>query len=142
MPKGAIHMRLDLKAIAYAIWAPFISWLVVVIIVAFGGHQPGVVCVTPVAWLLALWVGLRCVASSRSPLKSGRLLEAALAGGIFGMLQGVLFAVVVPFMGSIQPEEQQKATLMKVVMVVLGAIVSAVLSMAIGATQERRRTTK
>lgn len=135
-------MKLDLKAIVSAIWLPFIVWAAAVFGVAFGARQPGVVCATPVAWLMALWVGLRSVAYSRSAQKSSRLTEAALAGGVFGLLQGVLFLVVMPLMGSIQPEERQKAMVISVVMIMLGAIVSAVLSMAIGASLERKRTVK
>jgi len=91
---------------------------------------------------MSLWVGLRSVAYSRSAQKSSRLTEAGLAGGIFGLLQGVLFLVIMPLMGSIQAEEKQKAILMSVVMIVFGTLVSAVLSMAIAASLERRRTTR
>ncbi len=133
--------RFDFIAIVKAIWVPFVSWLSAVLIVTFAG-QPGVVCITPVAWLMALWVGLRSVAYSRSAQKSSRLTEAGLAGGIFGLLQGVLFLVIMPLMGSIQAEEKQKAILMSVVMIVFGTLVSAVLSMAIAASLERRRTTR
>ncbi len=133
--------RFDFIAIVKAIWVPFVSWLSAVLIVTFAG-QPGVVCITPVAWLMSLWVGLRSVAYSRSAQKSSRLTEAGLAGGIFGLLQGVLFLVVMPLMGSIQAEEKQKAILMSVVMIVFGTLVSAVLSMAIAASLERRRTTR
>lgn len=133
---------MNLKNIGTAIWLPFAVWAGAVIGVAFGGRQPGVVCATPMAWLLALWVGLRCAAYSRSAQKSSRLVEAALAGGIFGLLQGILFAVVAPFMGSIKAEEQQKALFLSIAMIVLGAVISAVLSIAIAASQERRRTAK
>ena len=133
---------MDLRVIVKAVWLPFVVWLVAVLVVAFGGRQPGVVCVTPMAWLMAIWVGLRSVAYTRSAEKPSRLIEAALAGGIFGLLQGVLFAVIAPFMGNITPEERQKALLLTIVMIVLGALVAAVLSLAIASTQERRRSAK
>jgi hypothetical protein len=62
-----------------------------------------------------------------------------LAGGIFGLLQGVLFTAIVPFMGEIKANEQQKAVVLAVVMIGVGAIISAVFSVAIAASQERRR---
>jgi len=133
-------MKLDFKAIVNAIWLPFVIWLMAVIAVAFGGRQPGVVCATPMAWLLALWVGLRCAARSGSAQRSSRLNEAALAGAVFGLLQGILFTLIAPFMGSIQPGERQKAMLISVIMILLGAIVSAVLSIALAASVERKRT--
>jgi hypothetical protein len=132
----------DLKNVGKAIWPPFVVWAGAVIGVAFVGRQPGVVCATPMAWGLALWVGLRCAAYSRSVQKSSRLIEAALAGGILGLLQGVLFLAIMPLMGPIKVDERQKAILLSVVMIVLGTVISAVLSMAIAASMERRRTAK
>jgi hypothetical protein len=41
-------------------------------------------------------------------------------------------------MGEIKTNEQQKAIVLAVVMVVLGSVISAVFSMAIAASQERR----
>ena len=133
-PKG-----LDFKAMLRAVLPPFILWAAVVLLVSFGARQPGVVCVTPFAWVLACWVGMSCVAGSRSGRKATLLTEAALAGGLFGLLQGLLFAAVVPFMG-VRPEEQQKSLVMSLVVIVVGAIVAALLSMAVGAAQAKRRT--
>lgn len=133
---------MDIRNIGKAILLPFAFWLVAVLGVTFGARQPGVVLATPMAWLLALWVGLRCAAYTRSVWKSARLTEAALAGGIFGLLQGLLFIAITPLMGPIQAEERQKAVLLGVVMTILGAVISAGLSLAIAASQERRRTVK
>src|SRR5688572_7420885 len=90
---------LDGSAIWRSVVPPFMIWAAAVISISFVGRQPGVVCVTPMAWLLACWVGLSCVARSRSGAKRSRLTEAGLAGGILGLLQGLLFAAVAPFMG-------------------------------------------
>jgi hypothetical protein len=133
---------LDFRAIGYAVWQPFILWAAAVIVVAFFGRQPGVVCVTPVAWFMACWVGLTCVSRSRSGQKAARLTEAGLAGAILGLLQGLLFAAFVSFIGIIRPDERQKAVFMILAMIVLGTVVSAVLSIAVGAAQDRRRTVK
>ena len=86
----------------------FAPWLAAVLLVTWAGY-PGVVCVTPLAWLLALRVGLRCAVVSRSPKSSQRMLEAALAGGFFGFLQGVLFLLIAPRMGPISSSEQGSA---------------------------------
>ena len=134
-----ISKGLDWRAIWKAALRPFILWAAVVIVVSFVRRQPGVICATPVAWLLACWVGILCVALSRSVEKAARLTEAGLAGGIFGLLQGLLFAALAPFMGSIKPDERQKAVLLSVAMIVIGAIVSALVSMAVGARQDRRQ---
>jgi hypothetical protein len=135
-------MSLDFVAMLRASLPPFIVWAAVVLFVTFVGHQPGVVCVTPMAWLLACWVGMACVARSRSELKSALLAEAALAGGALGLLQGLLFLFVAPYMGEIKPEERQKMLLLSVGMVVVGMVVSALLSTAVGAAQARKRASK
>jgi hypothetical protein len=132
--------KFDAMSVLKAIWLPFLSWTVAVLVVSFGGKQPGVVCATPMAWFMALWVGLRAAAYTRSPTRGARLMEAALAGGVFGLLQGVLFTAIAPFMGEIRADEQRKAIVLAIVMLVLGAVISAVFSVAIAASQERRRT--
>jgi hypothetical protein len=131
--------KFDAMSVLRAIWLPFLSWTVAVLVVSFGGKQPGVVCATPMAWFMALWVGLRSAAYTRSETKGARLVEAALAGGLFGFLQGVLFTAIVPFMGEIKANEQQKAIVLVIVMLVLGAVICAAFSTAIAASQERRR---
>ncbi|MGH9941839.1 MAG: hypothetical protein ACRD9R_05685 [Pyrinomonadaceae bacterium] len=133
--------KLDFSAMLRAVLPPFITWATAVIFVSFVGRQPGVVCVTPVAWLMACWVGVSCVARSRSESKSALLTEAGLAGGVLGLLQGVLFAAIVPFMG-VRPDEQQKSMILSGVMIAVGALVSAVLSAAVGAAAANRRAAK
>lgn len=135
-------MRIDFGAVLRSALPPFIVWAAVVFFVTFVGHQPGVVCVTPVAWLLACWVGMACVARSRNGRKSALLAEAALSGGALGLLQGLLFLLVAPYMGEIKPEEWQKMLLLSVGMVVVGAAVSALLSTAVGAAQAGKRAAK
>src|SRR5512141_2015185 len=78
---------LDLRVILLAPLRQFVPWLASVLFVTWAGY-PGVICVTPVAWLIALRVGLVCASQSSSPLPSQRLREAALAGAWFGLLQG------------------------------------------------------
>lgn len=116
----------------------FVPWLAVVLLVTFAG-QPGVVCVTPLAWLIALRVGNICVTRSRSQLASRRLTEAALAGGLFGLLQGVLFGVITPFMGPIQDDEWTRAIALILIMIAIGTFVGAGLSFFTAYLNEQRR---
>ena len=48
---------------------------------------PGVICMTPLAWLLALPTGVRCVLNSRSDGTRVLLREAALAGVGLGLIE-------------------------------------------------------
>jgi len=118
---------LDLRAILLVALQQFAPWLVSVLIVTWAGY-PGVVCVTPLAWLLALRVGLGCVARSKSVEARRRLQEAALAGGVFGLLQGLLFLFIVPRMGPVQPSEQASATAIALAMMLFGILAGAGLS--------------
>jgi hypothetical protein len=116
----------------------FAPWLATVLVVTWAGY-PGVVCVTPLAWLLALRVGLACAAQSTRPRPAQRLQEAALAGGVFGLLQGVLFWIIVPRLGEIKASEQVSATLLSVSMIVVGVLAGAVLAAFTARAVERRR---
>ena len=71
-----------------------------VAITLFG--YPGVVCMTPAAWLLAVPVGLRVSHESRS---TGRqlLTEAFLGGALLGLVQGLLLGVVMALSPIVDP---------------------------------------
>lgn len=116
----------------------FVPWLVVVLLITVAG-QPGVVCVTPMAWLLALRVGNIVAWRSRSVQSSRRLTEAALAGGFFGILQGILFAVVTPFMGPIQADEWTKTIVLMLIIFIVGTFAGAGLSFFTAYLNEQRR---
>jgi hypothetical protein len=133
---------LDLRTVVYALRLPFLCWFSAVIVVAIGGRQPGVVCITPLAWLMSLWVGLRAVAYTQSPERSVRLKEATVAGSCLGFLQGVLFIAIAPMMGGIKHEEMQRAIVLSVLMIFFGIVVCGGLSCATAATQEKHRVTK
>ncbi len=109
-----------------------------VLIVMWSGY-PGVVCVTPMAWLLALRVGNICVAHSKSEQTSRRLLEAALAGGILGFLQGILFTVIIPLMGPIQANERTKTIVLILILLIVGVLAGAALSFFTAFLNEQRR---
>ena len=130
--------RLDLRVILETPLRQFVPWLAIVLLVTFAG-QPGVVCITPMAWLIALRVGNICVTRSRSQLSSRRLTEAALAGGLFGFLQGVLFGVISPLMGPIQADEWTRAIVLILIMIAMGVFVGAGLSLFTAYLNEQRR---
>jgi hypothetical protein len=130
--------RLDFKVIFGVPLALFVPWLAGVLVVTWAGY-PGVVCVTPVAWLLALRVGIICVRRSTSVTSSRRVLEAALAGGVFGLLQGLLFIVIVPRMGEIKASEQASAMMISAAMLVFGILAGAALSAFTASQTERRQ---
>lgn len=129
--------RLDPRTIVMIPLRQFAPWLVMVLIVVAAGY-PGVVCVTPMAWLIALRVGNLCAARSRSEQSSRRLIEAALAGGILGLLQGILFLVIMPFMGPYRADEITKTIVLTLLMLLVGIFAGAVLSFFTAYMTERR----
>jgi membrane associated rhomboid family serine protease len=131
-------VKLDWRTVTWVSLSQFAPWLAVVLLATWGGY-PGAVCVTPLAWLIALRVGLVSVERSRSAESGQRLLEAALGGALFGLLQGLLFWVIVPRMGPILPSEQAQATGLVVVMALGGMVFGAVLALFTGYLREQRR---
>jgi hypothetical protein len=130
--------KLDLRTVIETPIRQFIPWLASVVLVTLAGY-PGVVCVTPMAWLIALRVGNVCTARSRSETSTNRLIEAALAGGIIGFLQGVLFIVIVPLMGPIQADEQANTVILSLLMLGIGMAAGAGLSFFTAFLNEQRR---
>jgi hypothetical protein len=131
-------VNLDVRLILETAIRQFVPWLGGVLLVTWAGY-PGVVCVTPMAWLIALQVGNVCATKSKSTISSNRLFEAALAGGLLGLLQGILFMVVVPAMGSIRPEEEANMGALTAIMVVAGVFIGAALSFFTAFLNEQRK---
>ena len=132
-PKG-----LDLRVIIEIPLRQFAWWLVIVLLVTVAGY-PGVVCVTPMAWLIALRVGNLVALRSLSELSSRRLTEAALAGGLLGLLQGILFGIISPFMGPIQADEWTRTIILIIGMLIVGTLIGAGLAYTTAYLIEQKR---
>lgn len=131
-------INLDVRLVLETAIRLFVPWLGAVLLVTWAGY-PGVVCLTPLAWLTALQVGNVCVVKSRSAASSTRLFEAAWAGGLLGLLHGILFIVVVPAMGSIRPEEEANMGLLTIIMLVAGILAGTLLSLSTAFLNEQRK---
>jgi hypothetical protein len=78
----------DSRAVTLSLFLPMLYWTGAVVAISLLGY-PGVICMTPLAWLLALPLGLRLTHESKS-IGDRLLLEAAAAGAMLGLWQGVL----------------------------------------------------
>ena len=83
---------MDKQGVSAALFLPLLTWTGAVLMLVMLGY-PGVIWLTPPAWLLALPVGLRL---RREPgaqrFQPGELRrQAALAGGLLGLGQLILF---------------------------------------------------
>jgi MFS family permease len=130
---------LDTRVIFETPLRQFVPWLAMVLLITWAGY-PGVVCVTPMAWLIALRVGNLAVARSRSETSSRRLTEAALAGAVLGLLQGLLFAAIISLLQPINPDERTRTVVLTLIMIAVGIFAGAGLSFFTAYFNERRRT--
>jgi hydrogenase-4 membrane subunit HyfE len=101
---------MDWSAILNASIRTFIFWAIVITLITWKG-APGVLCITPIAWLLAAWVAKLYLSRTRSH-PSQWVKEAALAGGLFGLLQGALFVVLGQVLMPLSPGEQANMLLL------------------------------
>ncbi len=115
----AIHVSAFMRTLI----APLIVWGVAVVTIT-GAGQPGVVCVTPIAWLLALWCGGRYVTlSDGQPDRVG----PPLLGATLGLCLGVIFALVGALAMPVDPSEVGKSLALTAIMIAGGIVVCAVL---------------
>jgi hypothetical protein len=132
----------DLGVIARAVSAPLLLWTIVIGFAAWRGY-PGAACMTPMAWLLGCWVGLKCAEHSRSP-RGRRVTEAFIAGALLGLGQGVLFYIVQRLLltpASAPPDEVQKALILSLGILIFGALFNGLFSMGTAALRNRRGAT-
>ncbi|HEX2981556.1 MAG TPA: hypothetical protein VHO48_14915 [Anaerolineaceae bacterium] len=87
-------VRYDWSAIFQAVWLPMLFWVVAVGGATLAGF-PGVICITPLSWLMGINVGQRSVQFSRNLDTIRKLKEAAIGGVLLGAFNGLLAALVV-----------------------------------------------
>ncbi len=135
LPQPQTPSRLDLGAVLGALWLPLLVWVVSLAAFLLSGF-PGVLCVTPLAWTLAVPAGAIAVRRSRGLQP---LLEAGLAGGALGLAQALLFALVSVLLLPVKPGEAP-GTLLTTAGIGLGGVTGcAVLALAAGAWSRRSR---
>lgn len=116
---------------------PLIYWVIVVVLVTLFGY-PGVVLMTPLAWLLALIVGRDCVLRADDPRGPAALVGAAGGGALFGLALGVVFAVASLALGGVAPDEEHGLRVLTLVVTAAGAVGCAVLATGMGLLVRRR----
>ncbi|MFN8595990.1 MAG: hypothetical protein U0559_07385 [Anaerolineae bacterium] len=115
----AIHLSAFLRTLL----APLIAWSVAVVSIT-GAGQPGVVCMTPLAWLLATWCGVQYVRLSGGEADR---FGAPLLGAILGLCLGLIFTLVSTLAMPVDPSEVGKMWVLTTIMIVGGIIVCAAL---------------
>jgi hypothetical protein len=117
-------------------------WGAIVLLVTYAG-QPGVVCMTPMAWLLALPAGWNYVVFAQGQPGRQPFVAGAILGAILGLLYGMLFFGVSAYSmpAGPDPSEAAKAQNVALFMIGAGAVIAALLSgfMAYRAAALQRR---
>jgi len=130
------YNNLDRRAIVGVAGALFAAWAALVIVFSLRG-QPGVVCITPVAWLLAAVAGRGALNFTRSTEPGARRAEAGVAGALLGGLQGMLLTVMLQLNGELASNERLTVALLGVAATAGGLIVCALIAFVTAALAER-----
>ncbi len=82
------------RAVSAGLFLPLLYWVGAVTAISMFGY-PGVVCITPAAWLLALPVGMR-IGREIAPGADDRSIttSALAAGAMLGLFQALLLAAM------------------------------------------------
>ncbi len=128
-PNSSIQLSVLLRTLAWplTLWGIIVAALLV-------ARQPGVVCITPMAWLLSLVCGRQYIFLSGGRRGRSPLLGPALSGAVLGLCMSILFIVVstVDMAPGSAPGEAGKAILLDAVLGVAGILVCAALSAFMG----------
>ncbi len=129
-------VNFDILTMGRSLISPLIFWGVAVGGAALSGY-PGVVCLTPLAWLLALLVGRYCTLYSTGKNPAG---EAALAGGIMGLIFGLIAVGLSAATMPIEADEQANARILALIVICGGMIAGVVIAFIGGKLYRRHRS--
>ena len=111
---------------------PLVVGLPMMILPTLAGF-PGVACVTPIFWLLALLVGGYCAERSEN-----HLADAALGGVVLGLVLGAVSSVIFVFAFEVAPSERPQTALFSAIMAVGGMIACTLFATAFAAIASNR----
>ncbi len=126
MSRSALR-HFDRRAMLKALWQPLALWSAAVVAVSLIG-QPTVVCITPLAWLLAIPVGQQVVERSRNRYRQRSLVEAALCGGLLGLYQGLLFLLVGYITPGMTAQDRQLLLVLSLFSILIGLFACSALA--------------
>ncbi len=107
----------------------FLPWTVLVLFVSYQG-QPGIICLTPLAWGLAVPAGLNYVAFARGNPGRNAFLAGAILGATLGLLLGILCMGVSVYSMPDDDPSTGRLTIRQISLIILGAgmLISVLLS--------------
>lgn len=117
---------------------PALAWWCAAVTLATLGGYPGVIMLTPAAWMLAGWVGYGYAAHVRWSGLRPRMRLAALSGALYALALGVLFALVGCFAFQLTPDEVDQTLRLSLGVIGVGLSVCVPLSLATAWLVRRR----
>jgi len=133
---------LNVNALLKALGTWLMPWLALVLVLTYRG-EPSVICLTPMAWLLAIPAGWNYVALARGNPGRQPFLAGALVGALLGLLYGLLYCVVALYTmpDDAGPENGISTQGLALIIVAAGTLFAAFLSglMAMRAASLQRR---
>lgn len=121
------EFSLNIRAMLVATLRLAVIWGSAVAMVVIGGF-PGVVCVTPMAWLLVLPAARNYIIRYGTPNTPRPVLEITLVAATAGILYGLIFLFVANRFMDARPDELGGVVVLSGIMVGVGAIVCAALA--------------
>jgi hypothetical protein len=135
VPRSETTSRdLDLGLTLRALWPPLLTWVAVSAVFVTMGYPP-LLCVTPLAWVLALYAGW----AARRGAAAGRgWWEAGTAGGLLGLAQGLLFGAYNAALAASSPAGGVGGALLRGAGIGLGGLAGGTLLALLAAAWSRR----
>ncbi len=136
-PKTLTAAPMNWGALLRAVLSPSLIWASVSLFVIYQG-QPGVMCLTPMAWLLSIWGGVY-YGQHEHPSRPA-VFGGLIAGAITGIVMAALFVYGSARMmiGETRPDEIARGNTMTVAIGIASIIVCALVT-ALSAHMAQRR---
>jgi len=138
-PGLAAGMGLSVGPFLRSILPMVITWTGWVLLATLGGY-PGVICVTPMAWLMALWSGMQYATLTAGQSRRWSPLAPALVGALLGLYLGLTFVLVnaLALSAGVHGEERLRAWILSLIVLALGIPICAGLSVFTAWLVQRR----
>jgi len=120
-----------------SVWQPALIWTAAVVAVSLIG-QPTVVCITPLAWLLAIPVGQQVVERSKNQRSDRSLVEAAICGGSLALLEGLLFLLVGYITPGASAVDRQMLSLLGLFTILIGVFACSTLAFVFAMRRQKQ----
>ena len=112
--------------------SPLLTGFVMILLPAAAGY-PGVVCITPMLWLLALQVGRYCARHSAAPVP-----DSAAGGALLGFFYGIFSSFLSIYAFDYAPNESMNMIIFAALLTCGGVVACSLIAMSMSVLKRRR----